>query len=535
MDELLKDFLTETTEHIEGAETQLVQFERNPTDASLISSIFRLVHTIKGTSSFLGLERLERVGHAAESVMGMLRDGVPPTQHSVTIILAAIDRIKNIIEDIARTGSEPAEDDSEIIAALEAYYAAGSAAPVEDAAPAAASTPEPVHVQETPVHAPAVAAAEPAAPAAPVAAAPAAPQPEPAKAKAPSKEKEEASGDKSKNHNQETIRVSVDTIERMMQLVSELVLSRNQLLEIARHRDDDAIKTPLQHLSTLTSDLQDAVMRARMQPVGRLYANLPRLVRELSTSLGKNIDLVTEGADTELDRQLIEVIRDPLTHLIRNCADHGIETTGRARCRRQARDAARSASPPPMRPARSPSTSSTTAKASTSSASRQKILSQGLATEQELKAMSIEEIYRFIFEAGFSTAQVVSNVSGRGVGMDVVRSNIEAIGGSVSLYVGPGQGQPLLAADPADARHRAGPDHRGRRPAFRPAADLRRRGREPRQELQRADPERSERARPEAPRGGHSRRRAARRSRTCRKPRWRRQREARRRHARRPG
>jgi two-component system chemotaxis sensor kinase CheA len=177
MDELLKDFLTETTEHIEGAETQLVQFERNPTDASLISSIFRLVHTIKGTSSFLGLERLKRVGHAAESVMGMLRDGVPPTQHSVTIILAAIDRIKNIIEDIARTGSEPAEDDSEIIAALEAYYAAGSAAPVEDAAPAAASTPEPVHVQETPVHAPAVAAAEAAAPAAPVAAAPAA-QPE---------------------------------------------------------------------------------------------------------------------------------------------------------------------------------------------------------------------------------------------------------------------------------------------------------------------------------------------------------------------
>src|SRR5262249_44936200 len=152
---------------------------------------------------------------------------------------------------------------------------------------------------------------------APQAAAPA-PQPEakaklaaPSKEKEKEKDKEEASGEKAKSHNQETIRVSVDTIERMMQLVSELVLSRNQLLELARHREDDAIKTPLQHLSTLTSDLQDAVMRARMQPVGRLYANLPRLVRELSTSLGKNINLVTEGADTELDRQLIEVIRDP--------------------------------------------------------------------------------------------------------------------------------------------------------------------------------------------------------------------------------
>ncbi len=138
MDELLKDFLTETTEHIEGAETQLVQFERNPSDQSLISSIFRLVHTIKGTSSFLGLDRLEKVGHAAESVMGMLRDGSPPTELSVTLILAAIDRIKTIIEDIARTGGEPAGDDSEIINALEAYFANG---PGEVAAPAPKAAP----------------------------------------------------------------------------------------------------------------------------------------------------------------------------------------------------------------------------------------------------------------------------------------------------------------------------------------------------------------------------------------------------------
>jgi two-component system chemotaxis sensor kinase CheA len=435
MDELLKDFLTETTEHIEGAETQLVQFERNPSDASLIASIFRLVHTIKGTSSFLGLERLERVGHAAESVMGMLRDGVPPTQHSVTIILAAIDRIKTIIDDIARTGSEPPQDDSDIIAALEAYYAAGSAAPAEEAAPAAASAPEPVHTQEA---APAVAAAAPAPVAAPAPApAAAAPQPEAPKAKAAAKE--EASGDKSKSHNQETIRVSVDTIERMMQLVSELVLSRNQLLELARHREDDAIKTPLQHLSTLTSDLQDAVMRARMQPVGRLYANLPRLIRELSTSLGKSIDLVTEGADTELDRQLIEVIRDPLTHLIRNCADHGIE-------RPEERVAAGKPEMGEIRVSAAHEAGQITidivddGKGLDIERIKSKVLSQGLATEQDLKAMSVEEIQRYIFEPGFSTAQVVSNVSGRGVGMDVVRSNIEAIGGSVSLTSVQGKG-----------------------------------------------------------------------------------------------
>ena len=440
MDELLRDFLTETTEHIEGAETQLVHFERNPSDASLISSIFRLVHTIKGTSSFLGLERLERVGHAAESVMGMLRDGVPPTQHSVTIILAAIDRIKTIIEEIGQHGGEPPGDDSEIINALEAYYAAGA-----EAATAAASVEANVELA-APQVAESAPSAEPEPVAAPAAVAAEAPKAEKAPAQqeqpGPAAKQEGTQGTQAKtaaNPNQETIRVSVDTIERMMQLVSELVLSRNQLLELARHREDDAIKTPLQHLSTLTSDLQDAVMRARMQPVGRLYANLPRLVRELSTSLGKNIDLVTEGADTELDRQLIEVIRDPLTHLIRNCADHGIE-----------RPEERLASGKPERGEIRVSAAHEAGQITIDIADdgkgldieriKAKITSQGLATEQDLRSMSNEEIYRYIFEPGFSTAQVVSNVSGRGVGMDVVRSNIEAIGGSVSLSSAPGKG-----------------------------------------------------------------------------------------------
>lgn len=444
MDELLRDFLTETTEHIEGAETQLVHFERNPSDASLITSIFRLVHTIKGTSSFLGLERLERVGHAAESVMGMLRDGVPPTQHSVTIILAAIDRIKTIIEEIGAHGSEPPGDDSAIIDALEAYYAAGSEAATaaaaaeassnKAAAPAASPEPAAPVVEAAPV----AAAVEQVKPAEPKVEAPAA-RAEAPKAEAAASQSKEGRSQGGSTANQESIRVSVDTIERMMQLVSELVLSRNQLLELARHREDDAIKTPLQHLSTLTSDLQDAVMRARMQPVGRLYANLPRLVRELSTSLGKSIDLVTEGADTELDRQLIEVIRDPLTHLIRNCADHGIE-----------RPEERLAKGKPERGEIRVSAAHEAGQITIDIADdgkgldteriKKKILSQGMATEQELHAMSNEEIYRFIFEPGFSTAQVVSNVSGRGVGMDVVRSNIEAIGGSVTLSSNEGKG-----------------------------------------------------------------------------------------------
>jgi len=441
MDELLRDFLTETTEHIEGAETQLIHFERNPSDASLITSIFRLVHTIKGTSSFLGLERLERVGHAAESVMGMLRDGVPPTQHSVTLILAAIDRIKTIIEEIGNHGGEPPGDDSEIIRALEAYYAAGTS----QAAAAAAEAPQQVaQVASAPTSASAPPAATQPEPETDADSdADSDPEPGPAAKDSPRTSGQQSSAPQGKSGgattNQESIRVSVDTIERMMQLVSELVLSRNQLLELARHREDDAIKTPLQHLSTLTSDLQDAVMRARMQPVGRLYANLPRLVRELSTSLGKSIDLVTDGADTELDRQLIEVIRDPLTHLIRNCADHGIE-----------KPEERLASGKPERGEIRVSAAHEAGQITIDIADdgkgldteriKKKIVSQGLATEQDLRSMSNDEIYRFIFEPGFSTAQVVSNVSGRGVGMDVVRTNIEAIGGSVSLSSVEGKG-----------------------------------------------------------------------------------------------
>ncbi len=437
MDELLKDFLTETTEHIEGAETQLVQFERDPSDASLIASIFRLVHTIKGTSSFLGLERLEKVAHAAETVMGMIRDGAPPTQHSVTLILAAIDRIKTIIEGIGQAGCEPPGDDSQIISALEAYCQDGGSAE----APVATHKAPAAETRRVPAAMPvADAAAADQALAQDSAGDDAAPEASSAKSASGSASSSgRAQSGTGKSSGQETIRVSVDTIERMMQLVSELVLTRNQLLELARHREDDAIKTPLQHLSTLTSDLQDAVMRARMQPVGRLYANLPRLVRELSTSLGKNIDLITEGADTELDRQLIEVIRDPLTHLIRNCADHGIErpeerlAKGKPEFGEIRVSAAHEAGQITIDIADD-------GKGLDTERIKEKIVKQGLATEQELKAMSNEEIYRFIFEPGFSTATVVSNVSGRGVGMDVVRSNIEGIGGSVSLSSTPGKG-----------------------------------------------------------------------------------------------
>ena len=236
-----------------------------------------------------------------------------------------------------------------------------------------------------------------------------------------------------------TIRVSVGALERIMTLVSELVLTRNQLLEITRRLAEDPIKPPLQRLSSLTSDLQDAVMRARMQPIGRLFSNLPRLVRELASDVGKKIELVTAGSDTELDRQLIELIRDPLTHMIRNCADHGIETP-------QERRAAGKPEAGTIRVSAAHEAGHINIAISDDGRGldveriRAKALSLGLASEAQLARMTNDEVCSFIFAPGFSTARQVTSISGRGVGMDVVRENIESIGGTVALSTAMGRG-----------------------------------------------------------------------------------------------
>jgi len=434
MDELLRDFLIETAEHLEGVETQLVAFERNPRDASLVGSIFRLVHTIKGTSSFLGLHRLQNVAHAAETLIGDLREGGPPTKRKVSLILAAIDRIKSIVGEIEQVGAELDGDDSGLIEALEASIHSNAAQDVEDDAD------DPPQGETTSVSA----IASPPAAKASRAAVPfvetqgrsqggAGATPPIARATAVSNAGTAAS------RGPETIRVAVETIEGMMQLVSELVLTRNQLLELTRHRESDAIKAPLQRLSSLTTDLQDAVMHARMQPVGRLFSGLPRLIRELCAELGKKIDLVTEGAETELDRQLIEILRDPLTHLMRNCADHGIETP-------EERVAQGKPEFGEIRVSASHEAGQITIMIADDGRGldlekiKAKALANGLVSEQRLAQMSMEEIGRFIFEPGFSTAQKLTSVSGRGVGMDVVLSNIESIGGSVSLGTVPAGG-----------------------------------------------------------------------------------------------
>ena len=389
MDDLLNDFLTETSEHLEAATSQLVQFEIDPSNSAIVASIFRLVHTIKGTCGFLGLSRLEALTHAAEAVVSLLRDGKSATPELVTLILAAVDRVKLILGELERTNVEPAGDDEDLIAALECHLAPHADEGFEPPAVRPAIAPIAATAEATTTH-----------------------------------------GERKKRS--ETIRVDVMSLERIMVLVSELVLTRNQLLELTRKQDDEAVKAPMQRLSGLTSDLQDSVMRARMQPLSRLFARLPRLIRELAVETGKKLSLVMEGGDTELDRQLIEIIRDPLTHILRNAADHGIETPQE----RLARGKPETGS---IRLAASHEAGYITVSISDDGRGldleriKAKALARGLVAAADLEQMTPESVYRFIFVPEFSTAATVTSISGRGVGLDVVRENIETIGGSISV------------------------------------------------------------------------------------------------------
>jgi two-component system chemotaxis sensor kinase CheA len=434
MDDLLADFLTETHEGLVALDAALVRLERAPEDAATLSEVFRIVHTIKGTCGFLGLSRMESVAHAGENVLGRYRDGtLPVSRGGISLILRAGDSIRAIVAGLEASGAEPAGDDGGLIAALNAE-ANGENLGAVLAAPQAAPA------QAAPVQA-AVAEVAPPPSAAMPAATPARPAPVPAEAEAP------AAGGGGAVSAPQTIRVSVDVLEDLMMLVSELVLTRNQLLQLARNQTDSAFAVPLQRLSHITSDLQEGVMKTRMQPIGNAWAKLPRLVRDLSVELGKKIDLEMRGAETELDRQVLELIKDPLTHMVRNSGDHGLE------------------GPEERRRAGKPETGHITLNAYHEGGHiiieiaddgrglnleriRQKVLAQGLATEAELAGMSEREVQRFIFRAGFSTAAAVTAVSGRGVGMDVVKTNIERIGGTIEVHSKEGSGTRFLIKIP---------------------------------------------------------------------------------------
>lgn len=454
MDDLIAEFLTETNESLGALDLDMVRLEQNPNDKELISSIFRLMHTIKGTCGFLGLPRLETVAHRAENVMGRFRDGdLKVTPAYVTLIFESFDRIKTIVAGLEETGSEPQGDDSALIEKLDAVFEGRDGNPdngtsgvdiipdsVKDAAdPLQAlfdSTPVlPQEQWDTIVTVPENDSND------------AAKAMEETQSATPAPKSGDDNGAKDSALAGQSLRVNMDVLENLMTLVSELVLTRNQLLQTLRAKKDTEFTGPLQRLNHVVSELQEGVMKTRMQPIGNAWSKLPRIIRDLSMELNKKIDLEMIGAETELDRQILDMIKDPLTHMVRNSADHGVEV-------------------PADRVARGkPETGKIVLRAYHEGGHiiiqitddgkglplakiKEKIVKNGLATRDEVDAMSDQAIQQYIFKAGFSTAEKVTSVSGRGVGMDVVRTNIEKIGGSIVLKSVEGKGSTFLIKIP---------------------------------------------------------------------------------------
>jgi two-component system chemotaxis sensor kinase CheA len=432
MEDLLKEFLTETNESLDVVDNELVRFEQEPNNAEILGRIFRLVHTIKGTCGFIGLPRLEALAHAAETVMGKFRDGAPVTAEAVSLVLVTIDRLKSILAELETTNAEPAGTDGDLIVQLEQMALDGGApALAKEELTIGTLSPQ---VLERPLRPGEVSLDDLER------AFRDTPGPEDKKA-ADKREADRRMGerrhpDTMPNGNQ-TLRVSVDTVERLMTMVSELVLTRNQLLEIVRRHSDSEFKVPLQRLSNVTAELQEGVMKTRMQPIGNAWAKLPRIVRDLGQELGKDIELEMHGAETELDRQVLDIIRDPLTHMVRNSADHGLETPEeRTKAGKPAKGTIRLSAY--QASGQIVIEIADDGRGLNISKIRKRAIEAGLIDEGDQPSEA--QLHKMIFAPGFSTAEKVTSVSGRGVGMDVVKTNIDQIGGTIDLKSKPGRG-----------------------------------------------------------------------------------------------
>lgn len=408
MDDLLADFIAETREMLEASSGELVAWEADPTDRARLDAIFRFVHTVKGNCGFFDFPRLARLSHAAEDALADCRAGRREADsHLVTAVLAIIDRIAAMVDAIEADEAFPEGGDEILIDALDVSR---ETAPETASDPAGDGGLEGVEAGSDGGQAP-----SPDDQAVPM-------------------RRADAGGA------QRTIRLPVELLDRVMSGVSDMVLARNDLAHRLRQAGTQpTIDGPFERLTTILSDVRDAITRMRMQRIETLLTALPRLVRDLSAELGKQVMIDLDGGDVELDREMIETIRDPLTHIIRNAIDHGIETPS-ARLAAGKREIGLLA----IAARQSGNTISIVIADDGRGLDEERIIAKGLATGLVASAdrahLPRDKALNLIFEPGFSTAETVSNVSGRGVGLDVVRQNLEKVGGSIKVASAPGEG-----------------------------------------------------------------------------------------------
>ena len=408
-EDVIREFLIESHENLSRLDQELVELEKHPKDAELLASIFRTIHTIKGACGFLAFSTLERISHQAESLLSQLRDGRRElTPSLVSLVLETVDATRKVLASIEASGKEGPDCYEDLTERLR-VAAQLKADPGSQSSPGVLPAP----------------LAEPTD----------------GNGAAELLEGRPPEGDAARPSAvvDANIRVGVGLLDKLMDLVGELVLTRNQILQFNTEREDAALNATSQRLNLITTELQEGVMKTRMQPIGVVWKNLPRVVRDMAVALGKQIQLDMDGEETELDRTIIEAIKDPLVHLVRNSCDHGIE---------QPDARARACKPPEGR---------LTLRAYHEGGQvnieiaddgsgidvarvKQKAIEKGLLRPEQAEKLSDREALNLIFLPGFSMARTVTNLSGRGVGMDVVKSHIEKIGGIVDVFSRPGEG-----------------------------------------------------------------------------------------------
>ena len=514
--DIVQEFLVESHENLDQLDRDLVALEADPGSRDLLSSIFRTIHTIKGTSGFLAFNRLEKVTHVGESLLARLRDGAQAmTPETTDALLRMVDVVRDLLSIIEDTSSDQSGNEANLDtvvaavqacienpvggtakpaaiavhaseAATEAAVVAGSAvadavaageaadaaaeaagaalgaagvaasradsaagaalaattvaeAAALDAAAVAAAAAEKAGTERASAEATAVARTEAGRAEAIEEAASALPPPKPPAKAAPAGGDGDADGHARRSIADSSIRVDVDLLDTLMRLVGELVLTRNQLIRAIGTAGDPNMTRTGQRLNLITSELQESVMKTRMQAIDNLWSKLPRVVRDLSGALGKQVRLAMEGRETELDRSLLEAVKDPLTHLVRNAVDHGIETPSARR--------AKSKDPEGTLTLRAYHEGGHVVVEVCDDGAgidpdriAEVAVQRGLLTRDQVAMMDRREVLMQVFRPGFSTAKTVTNVSGRGVGMDVVKTNIERIGGAVDVESNLGAG-----------------------------------------------------------------------------------------------
>ncbi len=420
LQEATKEFLIESHENLDQLDTDLVGLEQSSAPGEALGRIFRTLHTIKGSCSFLGFPRLEALAHAGESLLGQLRDGRRALDPPVTdALLRMVDAIRRMLAGVEDAGNDGGADETDLVNTLNRLAADGNLANTIAARPGEAGRDARASSLDFSLSGNGL--------------------PSAASALLSPTDSEPGSPPDGSAVFDASVRIHVDLLDKLMTIAGEIVLARNQILQYSQQHGDPSFQNTCRQLNLITTELQEHVMKTRLQPLGNVWNRFPRLVHDTARACGKKVRLETEGSETELDKTLIEAIRDPLTHLVRNAIDHGIESPERRRAAGKPEEGC-------VRLRAYHEGGQVNVEVSDDGGGidaarvRQRAVEQHLVTAEQASRMGTPTLLGLIFLPGFSTAQTVTTLSGRGVGMDVVKTNIEKIGGSVDVHSDIGQG-----------------------------------------------------------------------------------------------